>query len=240
MHAMVLKQIGAALEWTELRATVARPGRDPREGRRLRRLPHGSACRRRRIAATRSVPIIPGPRDRRPHRRDRRRRRGAAPRRAGRHPLARPYLRRLPLLHQRAREPVRSAALHRLHARRRLRHGDDRRCALRLPAGRGRRRRGAGAAAVRRADRLARRWRSPATARRWASTASARPRISWRRWRAGRAASCSPSPGRATRQPGFRPQSRRGLGRRLGRDAAGAARCRDHLRRRSARWCRWR
>src|SRR6266566_645654 len=53
--------------------------------------------------------------------------------RARRGPLARLDLRRLPLLPQRPREPVRSADIYRLHARRRLCHACARRCALLLP-----------------------------------------------------------------------------------------------------------
>ena len=50
---------------------------------------------------------------------------------------------------------LRSSALHRIHARRRLRDGDDRRCALCVSARRGRQRRGARPLALRRPDRLA-------------------------------------------------------------------------------------
>ena len=89
-----------------------------------------------------------------------------------------------------------------------------------------------GAPALRRADRLAlvgewqRRRRSG-----WASMVSAPPRISWPRSRTGRGdrVFAFTRPG-DRRGPGFRPLARRGLGRRLRRGAAGAARCRDHLR----------
>ena len=143
-----------------------------------------------------ALPIIPGheivgrvdaarrrrhrPRDRRPRRRS----------------LARLHLRRLPLLPRRAGEPLRRAAVHRLHPRRRLCQPRRRRRALRLSARRAGRRRRDRAAAVRRADRLALAGDGRRRPSGSASTASAPPPTSSRRSRAGRAARSTPSPGR--------------------------------------------
>ena len=86
------------------------------------------------------------------------------------------------------------------------------------------------AAAVRRPDRLSLlcAWRAMRGAS--ASTASVRPRTSSPRWRAGRAARCTPSPSRRRPRRSLRPLARRRLGGRLRRGAARAARCGDHLR----------
>ena len=95
-----------------------------------------------------------------------------------------------------------------------------------------------GAADVRGADRLPRAAHGGRRARASASTVSARPRTSSSRWRATRGARCTRS-----RAPGddgvgaLRPRAGRRVGGRLGRARAGAARRRDHLRARRARWC---
>ena len=130
-----------------------------------------------------------------------------------------------------AGEPVRPSAVSRLHARRRFRDRDDRRCAFRVPARRGGRRCRAGAVAVRRADRLA-----------VSGHRRRRPRPGVIRVRRGgahsgaggrsiRAAACSRSPAQETRRPKLRPRTGCGMGWRLGRNAAGTARRRDHFRR---------
>ena len=111
----------------------ARRGGDPGRDCGLRRVPHRSPCRRRRAARSQAADRA-GPRDRRARCGDRRGRDRGRDRRARRRALARLHLRRLSLLHERAREPVRSAAVHRLHPRRRLRDPRARRCALLLPA----------------------------------------------------------------------------------------------------------
>ena len=64
----------------------------------------------------------------------------------------------------------------------------------------------------------------------WASTASARPPTSSRRWRAGRGGGVRLHAAGRRDSAGVRAVARRRLGRRLGRDAAGAAGCGDHLR----------
>ena len=111
--------------------------------RRLRRLPHRPAPARRgdrgHQAAGRARPS------------DRRADRRRPPRRRA---LARLDRRRVPLLPERPREPVRRRALHRPRHRRRLRRADRRRRALLPPAPRRPDRRAGGAAAVRRPDRL--------------------------------------------------------------------------------------
>ena len=110
---------------------------------------------------------------------------------------------------------------------------DDRRCALRVPARRGRQRRGAGPLALRRPDRLAvagdRRRRQKAWALRLRRGG---PYPGAGREMAGALGVCLHAAGRS-RHSDIRPKSRRGMGGRIRRDAAGAARCRDHLR---ARW----
>ena len=178
-----------------------------------------------------------GARDRRPHRSGGRRRRAGA-RRAGRRGLARPYRRDLPLLQKRAREPVRHAAVHRLHPRRRLCHPYDRRGGVRLPAVRGP---GAGrgrAAALRRPYRLALAQNGRGRAARSASMASAPRRTSSPRSAAGRDGACSPSPGPAT------PPVRRSPARSAPNGRADRTTCRPSrstppfCSRRSARWFR--
>ncbi len=76
--------------------------------------------------------------------------------RPGRHPLARLDVRRVPLLPERPREPLRSRPLHRLPPRRRLRGARGGRRALLRGAPDGLRRSAGGAAPLRRADRLSR------------------------------------------------------------------------------------
>ena len=107
---------------------------------------------------------------------------------AGRRAVARLDLRRLPLLRERPREPLRRGALHRLPRGRRLRRACRRRRALLLLDPRGLHRRAGRAAPLRRADRLplARDGRRRASAS--ASTASAPPRTSSPRSRGTRAA----------------------------------------------------
>ena len=110
-----------------------------------------------------------------------------------------------------------------------------------FPLGEAGERRGARALAVRRADRLAfagDRRRGPKRLGLYGFGAAAHIMAQVARWQ-GRSVFAFTRPG-DTADPGFRPQPGRGVGRRLGRDAAGATRCRDHLRRRSATWCRWR
>ena len=109
-------------------------------------------------------------------------------------------LRPLPLLPDGAREPVRHAAVHRLYARRRLRHAYDRRRGVRLPAWRRPRSGRDGAAALRGADRLALAQDGGRRRRRSASTVSARRPTSSRRSAAGRGGASSPSPRPATRR----------------------------------------
>ena len=176
----------------------ARPGPGPGAGQGLRRLPDRPPRGRRRAAAPK-LPLIPGHEivgevvacgPARPVRRP-----------ARRHALARPHLRRLPLLPRRPGEPVRRAGLHRLHARRRLRRGSPSPTpptASRCPtatATRGR------PAPVRRPDRLPHAAHGRATRGASASGASAPRRTSWPRSPATRAASSTPSPAPATRPP---------------------------------------
>jgi hypothetical protein len=78
------------------------------EDRRLRRLPHGPACRRRRASRSEGADHR-RPRDRRADRCDRSRGRGSEDGRSRRRSLAGPHLRRLPLLHKRSRESLRSS-----------------------------------------------------------------------------------------------------------------------------------
>ena len=133
-------------------------------------------------------------------------------------------------LRERAGEPVRSRALHRLSDRRRLRRIHCRRCPLLLSAARRLRRRRGGAALVCRADRLSlaahgRRCRAPRHLRLRRRRPHRRPG--------------GPAPGPAglrlhprgrPRGAGVRARPRRGLGRQLRRAAARGARRRDHLR----------
>ena len=228
MRAMVLRRAGERL------AIEERP--DARAGRRAR-----SACGSRPAASAaptctwstancriRSCRSFPATRSSAGSTRSARRR--PAPGIARRRALARPRLRPLPLLPKRARKSLRYAALHRLHPRRRLRHPYDRRRGLRLSARRRPRSGRGGAAALRRADRLAVAQNRGRRGNRSASTASARRRTSSRRSAAGRAGGSSPSPSRRCGRAGLRPLAGRRLGRRLGRDAARPARRRDPLR----------
>ena len=150
MRAMVLDAPGERSVKAELPARRPRPGQVRIRVARVRRLPDRSPHPRRRAAGAQAA-ARPRPPDRR-HRRSR----GGAVRagRARRRPVARLDVRRVPLLPQRAREPLRPRPLHRLHARRRLRRGGRGRCPL-LPSAAGRPvRRGARAAALRGADRV--------------------------------------------------------------------------------------
>ena len=199
MRAMVLRRAGEKLVLEERPEPQPGPGEVETAGRGLRRLPHRSACRRRRVAEPQAADRA-GARDRRQGRGGRRRR-DARYWRAGRRALARPHLRPLPLLRQRPRESVRRAAVQRLHARRRLRQPCRRRRRLRLSArqfARPRRRR---AAALRRADRLALAEGGGRGGTWSASTALAPRRILSRSFAAGRGGASSPSPATATSPP---------------------------------------
>ena len=138
----------------------------------------------------------------------------------------------------RPREPLRRAAVHGLSDRRGLCRIRDRRCQLLLrPAGELLGCRG-GAAAVRRAHRLS----LPAHGRR--GGASGHLRLRRRRPHRGAGGPASGSiglrlhPAGRRRGAGVRAWIGLRVGRRIGRGAAGPARCRRHLRRPSARWCR--
>src|ERR1051325_7287950 len=109
-------------------------------------LPHRPARRRRRAAGSEAT-AHSRPSDRRARRENRR-----APRR----PVARLDVRRVPLLHRRTRESLRPRAVHRLHARRRIRGVRRRRRALLLPDSGRLFVRGSGAAVVRGSHRLSR------------------------------------------------------------------------------------
>ena len=240
MQAMLLKRIGGPLEWTELPDRQPGPGEIRVRVGGLRRLPHRPACGRRR-AARHPAADHPGPRDRRPHRCARRGRRGPAPGPARRRALAGPHLRRLPLLRAASR---RTCATGRCSPATRAtaasprptiadarfafplgEQGSDEALAPLLCAGligwralvHGRRGPHAGPVRLRRGG------AHPGAGGGVAGPRGVRVHAAGRR-----------------RQPGLRAQPGRGLGRRLRRDAAAAAGCGDHLRRRSARWCRWR
>ena len=140
-------------------------------------------------------------------------------RRPRRRPVARLDVRRVPLLPERAREPLRPRALHRLPPRRRLRGAPRRGRALLLSAPGGLRRPAGGAAPLRRADRLP---RAPARRRRRAARA-----LRLRRERAHRRAGRTP-PGPARLRlharrrrggAGLRAGARRGVGGRTPRSA---------------------
>ena len=150
--------------------------------------------------------------------------------RAGRDRLARPCRRDLSLLPERARKPLRRAAVHRLHAGRRLRHPCDRGGGFRLSSVRGPRPGRDGAAALRGAHRLAvaENGRGGANDRRlWlrrrrahhrpglplAGAARVRLHAARRRWRSG-----------------LRPLDGRRMGGRIGREAARGARRRHPVR----------
>ena len=124
MQAMVLKKLRTALEWTEL------PDRQPGPGQIRVKVAACGVCRTDLHVVdgelpNPNVPIIPGHEivgridaigagvD------------GAAHGRACRHSMAWSHLRRLPLLHGASGKSVRSSTLHRVHARRWLRDGDD-------------------------------------------------------------------------------------------------------------------
>ena len=143
--------------------------------------------------------------------------------------MARLHRRRLPVLHERAREPLRAGGVHGTRPRWRLRGVRGRRRALLLPDPRRLPRRAGRAALVRGADRLPlagvhRRRRAPRAVRVRRVGAHHRP---------GRG---PPGPAgvrlhaaRRSRDSGLRARARRGMGRWLGRAAARAARRRDHL-----------
>ena len=139
-----------------------------------------------------------------------------------------------------AGEPVRFRPLHRLHDRRRLCRIHRRRLPLLLPPAAKntptRMRRPSCAPASSAIARIA--WRGTPSGS--ASTASAPPPTSWRRSPAIAVSASTPSPAGRCRRPRFRPGARGGMGRRLGRAAAGRARRRDHLRPGRGRSCRWR
>ena len=163
--------------------------------------------------------------------------RRSAPRPARRDRVAPPDLRRLPLLHERPREPVRRPRVHGLDRRRRLRHVDPGRGGFRLRASRRILRRRRGAASLRGHHRLP---RSPPDGPRGPPLrlprGAARP-LRLRRGRAHR----DPDRARARRRrlrddarPGAPPGPRRGargrVGRRRARRPPVEARRRDHLR----------
>ena len=102
MHAMVLNKVGAPLEWTEL------PDRLPGPGEIRVKVSACGVCRTDLHVVDGELPnpkppIIPGHEIVGRDRRDRTGRRGSATRRARRHPMARPHLRRLRLLQIAAR-----------------------------------------------------------------------------------------------------------------------------------------
>ena len=211
------------------RGPPTRARADPSRDRCLRGLPHRPACRRWRVAAPAGSHHSRAP-DRRPHRCVGGWCRRAADGRARRHPLVGPYLRPLRVLQDAAREPVRQPALHRRHTRWRLRHLDSGRCTLRVSTRRCRQRRVARAAALRRSDRLARaghrrRGQAPGPLRLWRGRAHPGP---------GRrmAGPCGLRLDQARRSgdPGVRTQPWGDMGRRLRRDAPGAAGRSDHFR----------
>ena len=220
------------------RPARARAGPDP--GRGLRRVPHRSACRRRRTAAIRSCRSCPATRSsaRGGARRGRRRLRRSATASACRGSAGPAALRLLP---QRPRESVRRAALHRLPDRRRLCRttpSPTSATAFRCP-----RRYGDAEAAPLlcagligyRALRMAGDARSAS-----GSTASAPRRISSRRWRAHQGREVfrlHPARRRAQAQD-FAARARRGVGRRLRRSRRPSRSTRRSSSRRSARSCR--
>ena len=99
------------------------PGRraDPRQDRGERRLSHGPARRRRRLAGQAQAALHPGPRGRRSRRGRGRRRLAREGRRPRRRPLALHRVRPLQALPRRLGDAVREAAEHRLFGERRLR-----------------------------------------------------------------------------------------------------------------------
>ncbi len=115
-------------------APDARAGgrRDSRSRRGLRGLPHRPACDRRRTRRA-ALPDRARPRGRRRRREARAGRRGLVGRRAGRRALARAHLRPLLLLRRGPREPLRPSRISRLHAGRRLRHAYAGRSRLSYP-----------------------------------------------------------------------------------------------------------
>ena len=171
MRAMVLGGPGAPLQATELERPT------PGHGQLLLRVLACGVCRTDLHIVDGELTATEAPaRARSPDRRSSRGR--TTPRRA----VARLDVRCVPFLHERAREPVRSGALHRLRPRRRLRRVGRRRRALLLPdPGRLRRPRGC-AAPLRGTDRLP---RTPARRRRRA-TRAVRLRFGRSHRRAGR------------------------------------------------------
>ena len=238
MRAMVLDRPHTPLVMRERPLPQPAAGRNPDRDRSVRRVPHRSACRRRRIAASQTADRA-GARDRRPRRGARSGRRVAfalasasacrgSARPAASVPIAVPGARTCAI-----------SAVHRLYPRRRLRdaHAWPMR-AFAFPLPEKPRRRGGGAAALRRPDRLAQlphgrgggRARPLRLRRRRAYSGAGR--------RSGRAGASTPSPAPATRP---RKHSRA----RSARFGPAAPRTRRRNRstppsssRRSARWCR--
>ena len=154
MKAMVLSRPGAGLAPVDRETPPALPGERARQGARVRRLPDGPPCRRRR-AARRQAADRARTRDRRRRRAGRRRRRrfrdraiASASRGSATRADSAAFCR------ERQGESLPRRAIHRLSARRRLRGVRGRRRPLRVQAARRLRRCRGGAAAVRRADRL--------------------------------------------------------------------------------------
>ena len=199
--------------------SAPRVGANSGQGDSVRRLPDGSACGRWGTCRPANA-NHPWPRNRRPDRCDRNRRGRADDGRTRRYPMARPHLRPLSLLPHTPGKPVRPSDLHRIHARWWFCHRDNRRCALRLPAGRSRRRRVSCAIALRWAYRLA----VSGHRRRWTETRPLwlRRRSPYRRASRDLAGAIRirlhPTWGR--RHPSLRPDVRGHLGRRLRRAAA--------------------
>ncbi len=192
-------------------------------------MPHRLAPDRRRAAGS-AAARDPGTSDRRQCRAPRRGTARAGARQSRRRSLARPDLWCLFLLPRRSGEPLRRAALHRLHAGRGLRRVRGRRCALLLSPLRRARRRARGATAVRGPDRLP----LPAAGRRGTEPRTLRLRRRGPHRDPGRA---SPrSAGERVHAPGgllgagLCARARRELGRQLGRAPAASARRRDPVR----------
>ncbi|VWC65339.1 hypothetical protein BLA17378_02803 [Burkholderia aenigmatica] len=195
----------------------------------MRRVPDGSPRRRRRARASETA-ADPGARNRRHGARARRGRDGLRRGRPRRCSVARIDMRPLCVLRDRPRKPVRYPGIHRLYDRRRLRGAHRRRpSVLRASAAALFRSRGR-AAAVRRPDRLS----NLAHGGRCASHRHLR----LRRGSASRRAGCACRGAEGVRADEARRYGRaatravvgRGVGRRQRRGAAGAARCRAHLR----------
>ncbi len=229
MRAMVLEAAGRPLVEAEL------PRPEPAPGQMLLRVRACGVCRT-------DLHIVDGELSRpeaaaRPRPPDRRRGRG---RPASRRALARLDLRRVPLLHERPREPLRPRPLHRLRPRRRLRRVGGRRRALLLPDPGRLPRPPGGAAALRGPDRLP---RAPHGRRRRAprSLRLRRLRPHRRAGRTARGASCLRLHARGRRGgPALRARAGRRVGRRRPRAGARASSTRRSSSRRPASWSRQR